>query len=151
MTASHQHGHWALGMWLLWLRSWILNFVWFKFIFKQKWSYFIVQILQRNTSNTKAYCNWFILENWFTLYNGVLRLLGLQRVGHDWATEMNWTELIQRVWLWSTCVMLPGEVIFALKLCDSVWLHLEMTSKHVHLWPWGYKARPCGPSDFSCS
>ena len=24
---------------------------------------------------------------------GVLRFLGLQRVGHDWATELNWTEL----------------------------------------------------------
>ena len=62
MTASHQHGHWALGMWLLWLRTWILNFVWFKFIFKQKWSYFIAHILQRNTSNTKPYYNWSILR-----------------------------------------------------------------------------------------
>ena len=25
---------------------------------------------------------------------GVLRLMGSQRVGHDWATELNWTELI---------------------------------------------------------
>ena len=24
---------------------------------------------------------------------GVLRFMGLQRVGHDWATELNWTEL----------------------------------------------------------
>lgn len=62
MTASHQHGHWALGRWLLWLRTWILNFVWFKFIFKQKWSYVIAHILQRNTSNTKAYYNWSILR-----------------------------------------------------------------------------------------
>ena len=25
---------------------------------------------------------------------GVLQFMGLQRVGHDWATEMNWTELM---------------------------------------------------------
>ena len=25
---------------------------------------------------------------------GVLQFMGLQRVGHDWATELNWTELI---------------------------------------------------------
>ena len=28
---------------------------------------------------------------------GVLRFMGSQRVGHDWATELNWTEL---VWFW---------------------------------------------------
>ena len=27
---------------------------------------------------------------------GVLRFMGLQRVGHDWVTELNWTELIIR-------------------------------------------------------
>ena len=25
---------------------------------------------------------------------GVLRFMGLQRVGHDWAIELNWTELL---------------------------------------------------------
>ena len=30
---------------------------------------------------------------WWTGRPGVLRFTGLQRVGHDWATEMNWTEL----------------------------------------------------------
>ena len=32
---------------------------------------------------------------WWTGRPGVLRFMGLQRVGHDWATELNWTELIQ--------------------------------------------------------
>ena len=27
---------------------------------------------------------------WWTGRPGVLRLMGLQRVGHDWATELNW-------------------------------------------------------------
>ena len=29
---------------------------------------------------------------WWTGRPGVLRLMGLQRVGHDWVTELNWTE-----------------------------------------------------------
>ena len=29
---------------------------------------------------------------WWTGRLGVLRFMGLQRVGHDWATELNWTE-----------------------------------------------------------
>ena len=30
---------------------------------------------------------------WWTGRPGVLWFMGLQRVGHDWATELNWTEL----------------------------------------------------------
>ena len=29
---------------------------------------------------------------WWTRTPGVLQFMGLQRVGHDWATELNWTE-----------------------------------------------------------
>ena len=29
---------------------------------------------------------------WCTGQPGVLRFMGLQRVGHDWATELNWTD-----------------------------------------------------------
>ena len=29
---------------------------------------------------------------WWTGWPGVLQFMGLQRVGHDWATELNWTE-----------------------------------------------------------
>ena len=31
---------------------------------------------------------------WWTGRPGVLQSMGSQRVGHDWATELNWTELI---------------------------------------------------------
>ena len=34
---------------------------------------------------------------WWTGRPGVLRFMGLQRVGHDWATELNWTS---NSWLW---------------------------------------------------
>ena len=32
-------------------------------------------------------------SGWWTGRAGVLQFMGLQRVGHDWATELNWTEL----------------------------------------------------------
>ena len=35
---------------------------------------------------------------WWTGRPGVLRFMGSQRVGHDWATELNWTEL-KRVYI----------------------------------------------------
>ena len=31
---------------------------------------------------------------WWTGRSGVLRCVGSQRVGHDWATELNWTEIL---------------------------------------------------------
>ena len=31
---------------------------------------------------------------WWTGRRGVLRFMGLQRVRHDWATELNWTEIL---------------------------------------------------------
>ena len=33
---------------------------------------------------------------WWTGRSGVLRLMRSQRVGHDWATELNWTELLNQ-------------------------------------------------------
>ena len=37
---------------------------------------------------------------WWTGRPGVLRFMGLQRVGHDWATEPNWTETFLVVTAW---------------------------------------------------
>ena len=34
---------------------------------------------------------------WWTGRPGMLRFMGSQRVRHDWATELNWTELIPRM------------------------------------------------------
>ena len=33
---------------------------------------------------------------WWTGRPGMLRFMGSQRVGHDWATELNWTECIYK-------------------------------------------------------
>ena len=38
---------------------------------------------------------------WWTGRPGVLQFMGSQRVGHDWATELNWTELKSRQQGWS--------------------------------------------------
>ena len=35
---------------------------------------------------------------WWTGRPGVLQFMGSQRVGHDWATELNWTELNYSCW-----------------------------------------------------
>ena len=35
---------------------------------------------------------------WWTGRPGVLRFMGSKRVGHDWATELNWTECISKNW-----------------------------------------------------
>ena len=34
---------------------------------------------------------------WWTGRPGVLRFMGSQRVGHDWATELNWTEPVSKL------------------------------------------------------
>ena len=42
-------------------------------------------------------CMWVWVNSgswWWTGRPGVLRFMGLQRVEHDWGTELNWTELI---------------------------------------------------------
>ena len=38
---------------------------------------------------------------WWTGRPGVLRFMGLQRVGHDWATELNWTHSCLLAWFMS--------------------------------------------------
>ena len=35
---------------------------------------------------------------WWTGRSGVLQLMRSQRVGHDWATELNWTEATKQQW-----------------------------------------------------
>ena len=42
------------------------------------------------------WCTWVWVNSgrcWWTGRPGVLQFMGSQRVGHDWATELNWTEL----------------------------------------------------------
>ena len=43
---------------------------------------------------TWVWVNW---SGWWTGRPGVLESMGSQRVGHDWSTELSWTELIQGI------------------------------------------------------
>ena len=50
---------------------------------------------------------------WWTGRPGVLWFMGSQRVGHDWATELNWTEGLSSLWRWlSACCVLSHKVLF---------------------------------------
>ena len=43
-------------------------------------------------------CTWVWVSSgswWWTGYSGVLQSMGSQRVGHDWATELNWNHKIK--------------------------------------------------------
>ena len=46
---------------------------------------------------------------WWTGRPGMLQSIGLQKVGHDWATELNWTELINTIYKCPT-VLAPFHV-----------------------------------------
>ena len=56
---------------------------------------------------------------WRTGEAGVLQSMGLQRVGHDWAAELNWTELksLSHVWLfltpWTLAYQVPPSMGFS--------------------------------------
>ena len=47
---------------------------------------------------------------WWTGRPGVLRFLGSQRVGHDWATELNWTDPVLNLLKLANCLshFFPG-------------------------------------------
>ena len=46
-------------------------------------------------SRTQWTCVWVNSMNWWRIGRpGVLQSMGSQRVGYDWATELNWTELM---------------------------------------------------------
>ena len=49
---------------------------------------------------------------WWTGWPGVLQFMGLQRVGHDWANELNWTELIHLMRIYINTVWSPGAYMF---------------------------------------
>ena len=89
---------------------------------------------------------------WWTGRPGVLRFMGLQRVGHDWATELNWTELATHssVLAWKISwtekasrlqsmgwqrVRHDWATSFTLKL-----LHISGCSKANNMHPWCIKA-----------
>ena len=71
---------------------------------------------------------------WWTEGTGLLHLMGLQRVGHDWATELNWTERYQTVRLTK---LLPFIESCARPLQASHPATRKVTVRS----PWGQQAR----------
>ena len=66
-------------------------------------------------------CTWVWVNSgswWWTGRPGVLRFMGLQRVRHDWATEVNWTD----GWIYKKNQVY--NCYFRLKLINSVFFHL---------------------------
>ena len=51
---------------------------------------------------------------WWTGWPGVLHFMGLQRVGHDWVTELNWTDMSCRI-------LVPWRRIEPLPLALEAW------------------------------
>ena len=58
-------------------------------------------------------------SGWWTGRPGVLRFMGSQKVGHDWATELNWTE--------------DQTVIY--KSCNTCWMSYSHPKNECPLWP----------------
>ena len=49
----------------------------------------------------------------------MLRFMGLQRVGHDWVTELNWEPMLQRLGLAQSWIMVAGKA-------HQVWNHPDL-------------------------
>ena len=57
---------------------------------------------------------------WWTGRPGLLQFMGSQRVGHDWATELNWTYILLFQFMFNTKF-------------QSQWKKLKLLPVHVHL------------------
>ena len=54
---------------------------------------------------------------WWTGRPGVLRFMGLQRVGHDWVTELNWFCIFITMSMQSTFWLIFSPLIFKYIIC----------------------------------
>ena len=54
---------------------------------------------------------------WWTGNPGVLQSMGSQRVGHDWLTELNWTELLYNPALTTICDQFKDHSLEYMHLC----------------------------------
>ena len=62
---------------------------------------------------------------WWTERPGVLWFMRSQRVGHDWATELNWTELILcRLYLFSQYLKRHGVMAFSMGTYENPWCNI---------------------------
>ena len=78
---------------------------------------------------------------WWTGRPGVLRFMGSQRVGHNWATELNWTEPLDSTSTLSHCIIsliIPADQLWVCSTEGSKtkWKPLCMLSLWRWLWLW---------------
>ena len=59
---------------------------------------------------------------WWTGRPGVLRFMGSQRVGHNWATELNWRTVCWNLCLWFFQLVLLQRLIIDYFLIHGYWL-----------------------------
>ena len=72
---------------------------------------------------------WVCLDSgswWWTGRPGMLRFMGSQRVRHDWAPELNWTELLYRILLFS--VKPQHESAIGMHISPPFWTSLPSPS-----------------------
>ena len=69
---------------------------------------------------------------WWTGRPGVLRCMGSQRVGHDWATELNWTDsppnsalIHAATWCWAEFHVVYSKSLLVIHFRDSC-VHMTM-------------------------
>ena len=86
---------------------------------------------------------------WWTGKPGVLQSVGLQRVGHEWATKLNWYLLIRHLSLslfllctWFLSVSLKSnerKILLMILCCQETrfkvkWIHSLLLSHFSHVW-----------------
>ena len=85
------------------------KYTYFKFLISEGWDGWMASLTR---------CTWVWVKSrswWWTGRTGMLWFMGLQKVGHDWVIELNWTELMGR---WFLCLFYSGFV----GVCCTLWV-----------------------------
>ena len=103
---------------------------------------------------------WVWIESgswWWTERPDVLQFMGLQRVGHDWATELNWTESCISVIRKDACCDFSFLNLARLDLWPEMWSIPESVScalgkkkMYPAVWWWNMLKISKGPSSLAC-
>jgi len=77
---------------------------------------------------------------WWTGRPGMLWFMGLQRIGHDWATELNWTECLRidafELWCWIRLFRVPWTV----RRSNQSILKRSVLGVHWKDWCWSWNS-----------
>ena len=85
---------------------------------------------------------------WWTGRPGVLWFMGLQRVGHNWATELNWTlQCILLAFFWEDNFFHTEE--YFTYVTNKIWLRINdwLNSDIKTLWRWWNLSQTCKVQD----